>query len=349
MELLLSNFSPGRYDSIKSSREVFDGYVKDVEILRLATGYVSSDSLIELKKIIEINKKPRIEMLIGMHFFEGFSKPQYDAAISLNEVLMSSEQGGFVKISNTVKFHGKIYSFIKEGRSIGSIVGSSNLNSVVSRSSVIYEADFHIQDSESSERVNGSLVKLINDLGTPISDVKINSFIQYNALLENQYGVDKIKTDELVDCWKYRLPIEFDIPIKCEPKSNLNIFFGKGRVNQRGFEMPRPWYEAELIVSKKITGLEDYPCHKSFKVITDDGWTFNCKTSGDFSKNFRSEDDLKILGKWLKGKLENSGALKIGEPVTPEILNKYGSSTLKLIKSNIENTWLLEFKPHASK
>jgi len=344
MELLLSNLLPGKYNSTKSSKEVFESYIKDIELLRLAVGYVSSDALIELKKIVEVNKRPRIEMLIGMHYFEGFSKPQYQAALSLHKALEDSESGGFVNISNTVKFHGKIYSFIKNNEPIGCIVGSSNLNSIVN-SSAVYEADFHISNTTTNINVNNSLIKLIDDLGTSISSLNIDTFIEYNSLLENQYGVKKIRTEELISVYSDKTSIEFDIPIKIEPKSNLNAFFGKGRVNQRGFEMPRPWYEVELIVSKKITSLSNYPYNKTFKVITDDGWAFNCKTSGDFSKNFRSEDDLKTLGKWIKGRLENSGALEIGKPVTNEVLNIYGTSFVKLIKCNQPNAWLLEFKP----
>ena len=80
-----------------------------------------------------------------------------------------------------------------------------------------------------------------------------------------------------------------------------------------------------------------------FDVITDDGWSFTCKVSGDYSKNFRSEKDLKILGKWLKGRLENFGVLKAGEPVTSETLEKYGRNTFTLTKTTEENIWFLDF------
>jgi len=78
-------------------------------------------------------------------------------------------------------------------------------------------------------------------------------------------------------------------------------------------------------------------------VITDDGWQFQCKTSGDFSKNFRSENDLQILGKWIKGKLENSGALEVGDLVTEETLRQYGNDTITLRSTSLPNTWLLSF------
>ena len=103
----------------------------------------------------------------------------------------------------------------------------------------------------------------------------------------------------------------------------------------------------ELIVPKTVTTLPGYPQSKTpeavFDVITDDGWTFKCKVSGDFSKNFRSEGDLKILGKWLKGRLENAGALIVGTPVTNATLQTYGRNSFKLTKTTIPGTWYLDF------
>ena len=80
-----------------------------------------------------------------------------------------------------------------------------------------------------------------------------------------------------------------------------------------------------------------------FDVITDDGWSFKCKVSGDYSKNFRSEGDLKILGKWLKGRLENAGVLKVGDPVTKETLELYGRDTFTLTKTIRPGIWYLDF------
>ena len=39
-------------------------------------------------------------------------------------------------------------------------------------------------------------------------------------------------------------------------------------------------------------------------------------------KNFRSAHDLKILGRWIKGQMENAGALKLGDKVTEETFKK---------------------------
>ncbi|WP_265757359.1 restriction endonuclease PLD domain-containing protein [Avibacterium sp. 21-586] len=107
---------------------------------------------------------------------------------------------------------------------------------------------------------------------------------------------------------------------------------------------PRPWYEVEIIVPSDITNKDGYPYHETFMVITDDGWKFQCKTSGDYAKNLRSENDLKTLGKWIKGRLEISGCLKTGEKITRETLDQYGNHFFTLRSTDVPDLWLLSFK-----
>ena len=68
-------------------------------------------------------------------------------------------------------------------------------------------------------------------------------------------------------------------------------------------------------------------------MYTDDGWKFRCKTSGTDNKNFRADGDLTILGRWIKGRLENSGALSVGEPVTETVLQNYGRNSFTLFQT----------------
>jgi len=113
--------------------------------------------------------------------------------------------------------------------------------------------------------------------------------------------------------------------------------------------LPRSWYEVELIIPKTITEMPEYPKadslsdNGSFSVITDDGWRFRCKVSGTNSKNFRSESNLKILGKWLKGRLENNGNLNPGDRVTDETFINYGRSNITMTKIKNSNDWYLDF------
>ncbi|AZA78103.1 NgoFVII family restriction endonuclease [Chryseobacterium sp. G0186] len=342
MELLMSNYPPAKFATY-NSQKIWSDYLSKSDTVRIATGYVSSESLIELQKIIEINTSPQLELLIGMHFFEGFTKQQYEAAVALNKILTEKNRGN-IYISDKLKFHGKLYSFTSDARCFGAIVGSSNLNSIAGTSNKLYEVDYLLKD-ENAEQINKTILDLFNSLGTNMNDLPvITTFVGTNDLLKNHYGVIQVPATEMTDIWDTKNEVVFNIPVKTELKSNLNIYFGKGRINQRNFEVPRPWYEAEIIVSKSITDLDGYPKNRAFKVYTDDGWSFMCETNGQNSKNLRSQNDLQILGKWIKGRLESNDSLKVGNLVTEEVLEHYGNNIIKLMGTTDPNIWLLDFR-----
>ena len=73
------------------------------------------------------------------------------------------------------------------------------------------------------------------------------------------------------------------------------------------------------------------------------GYGCTCEGQGDYSKNLRSCKDLKILGRWIKGQMENDGALDIGTPVTKDTLRKFGRSNIVFEKTT-SGTWLLSLK-----
>ena len=126
------------------------------------------------------------------------------------------------------------------------------------------------------------------------------------------------------------------------PKSNLNTYFGKGRLNSKtGIITPRPWYEIELIAETDLISQAEYP-KGDFTAYTDDGYVIPMRTQGDNYKNIRSKDSLQIFGMWLKGKLERSGSLKRYEPVTQETFLEYGSDELVFYKIN-KDEYYLEF------
>ncbi len=348
MELLLSNLLPLRTCN-RTFADCFETALVNCDSLKIATGYISTDSITELKKIIEINEKTNLELLIGMHYFDGITKPQYDAVNYLDCFLQSKGMQG-VRIATVLKFHGKLYSFKRSGKFLGSIVGSSNLSGISNNHSS-YEADVFIDDEEFSEGVDTFIRQSFVSISSPFSDWNPTSFIENNPLLQDIQGAKKVSVEEVQGLFAGQHPTVFDIPLKSSgdaPRSNLNAYFGKGRENKAtGFTKPRHWYEVELIVPKEITDNAEYPKEENgnniFRVVTDDGWSFTCKTSGDYSKNFRSQDDLKILGKWIKGRLENYNVLKVGEQVTENVLSNYGRNSFKLIKSLVDGVWLLDF------
>ena len=347
IDFLFSNHLPVK-TKFQSFSDCFFDLLYEAEQLNIAVGYVTADSLVELKKIIEDNAKPKLNLSIGMHYFDGFTKLEYQAATDLNNFLKDNKLG-IVKLTNTFRYHGKAYSFLNSSGPYAAILGSNNLSSIDEKNR-IYEASVLINERSYAKQLNDFIMQISNNASVDLASCEISRFKQHNSLLENHHLVEKVTPQELADCCSNLKDIKFQIPLKASEnhmKSNLNVFFGKGREDRRGLIKPRHWYEIEIIVPQEITSKRGYPeanTDKSvFDVITDDGWKFKCKVSGDYSKNFRSEGDLKILGKWIKGRLENAGVLRVGEPVTEETLRKYGRSNFTLIKTRVEGLWYLDF------
>ena len=320
MELLFSNYPPVK-TKYHTFSDAFYSMVPQSTELNIAVGYITSDSLIELQKVVELNTLKSLNLTIGMHYLERFTKVEYNAALKLNDFLRENKCGE-VRLVTPFRYHGKLYSYSNEQ---GAFAGMA---------------------CQMHEFIN----KLVTTSTDNISDLKIDNFREVNPLLEGHEYVKKLPSRDVAEVLLQRTDITFDIPIKPyedSPHSNLNVFFGKGRESKNGLIKPRHWYEVELIVPKSITAQNGYPQESTpeaiFDVVTDDGWSFKCKVSGTNSKNLRSEGDLKILGKWLKGRLENAGVLKVGDPVCRETLKQYGRDTFTLTKTIKPGVWYLDF------
>ncbi|MCD7885992.1 MAG: NgoFVII family restriction endonuclease [Lachnospiraceae bacterium] len=350
MEFLFTNYPPMKTDC-KTFVDTFYGLIPETDKLDIAVGYVSADSLIEIQKIIELNKNiHKFNLVVGMHYFDKFTRVQYNAAMHLNDFLTENHLGE-VRLVTAFRYHGKLYSYSNENGPFAGIIGSNNLSSIVDGGARVYESSVLLNDYASAKTMNDFISSLVHTSTRNIAEVDIQDFNEDNAVLGGNDFVKRMSIYEMALAMQNKTDISFDIPIKTyevSPQSNLNVFFGKGRVSKNGVVKPRHWYEVELIVPKTIACQPGYPQSKTddaeFDVVTDDGWSFRCKVSGDYSKNFRSEGDLKILGKWLKGRLENAGALKVGEPVTAETLRKYGRNTFTLTKTKTDGTWFLDFE-----
>ncbi len=350
MSLIYSNYQPLNTQS-ETYHDAFIGLLEKSDSLKIASGYISADALIDLKSIVESNGGPHIELNIGMHYFEGLTKQQAEAVEDLDNTLRSMNLGG-VYFVVTFPFHGKIISFKKSEQIIGGLIGSSNLTNIVENKAVRqYEVDYRLPDGDCGE-LDGFIARLKDTTTRAYGDINVKIIERKNNLLDEQYGVSRADK-QIIESVNAHSAFDyvFRIPLKTDDatRSNLNTFNGRGRVNSQGFVMPRSWYEVELIVPKSVTTQPGYPQSDKdgdggvINVITDDGWAFSCKVSGDFSKNLRSGKDLKILGKWLKGRLEHSGALKTGELCTQDTLERYGRADFTLAKLKGQDLWYLDF------
>lgn len=347
MEILLS-FNPIISDiKCRSLKEYYQNMIEVADHLNIATGFITNDSIVELKNLIKYRRYSlSLNLFIGMNLLDGFTKLQYNAVKDLNTFLTESSTGR-VFLSPKALYHGKMYSFIHNKSCMGAFIGSSNLGSFVGTSSNYIEADAFFNGNEAI-RVNLTIEKVIKKLGEEFSILPpVTKFIESPVELLKDYdyveqlGLERTK---LAKASVYGDKVR--IPLKDEPKSNLNTYFGAGKVKDKF--SPRGWYEVELIIPKGLENRDLIPwsedkeenknCH--IFVITNDGYKFECYRQGDYGKNFRSARDLKILGRWIKGQMEKDGALELGKPVTAEVLSKFGKKYLVLQKT-IDDCWLM--------
>ena len=350
MDLLVSNILPLRTSHETFSKE-FNRLLFESKTLDIAVGYVSEKSLEYIADHIHKVGSPYCNLIIGMHFFDKFTYSQYALAKEL-EFFLTENKLGSVKLLKSFPYHGKVYCF-DDGIKRTSLVGSSNLSNILPHQSVKqYEFDLVVNDQDLNTKIF-DFVSELTSAAYSLCDIQDEIQIKKSSnLMEGLTGVAFVGLDEIEKVSNI-LVTEQTITIPLKPNeqaanSNLNTFFGKGRENKKTkIEKRRPWYEVELIVSKDITATEHYPksskTRQNFTVITDDGFEFECKTSGDYSKNFRSASDLKILGRWIKGRLENEGILKPGMRLTKSMLDSYGRTSISLTPIRDSNKWFLDF------
>ena len=351
MDFLFSNLPPVR-TGCSAFAEAFYSLIPEATRLDIAVGYVTADSLAELKQTVAYNGNiATLNLIIGMHYWDRFTMLEYNAAVGLNDFLRD-ERRGEVRIVRPFRFHGKLYSYSNANGAFAGIIGSNNLSSIVDSRIRTYEASVLMREREYAVKMRDFIDKLSADATDNLADCQINTFKERNSLLEEHENVKKVPQNEHADCISSLTGVTFHIPLvkkgKVPPKSNLNVFFDTGRINkQTGIEIPRHWYEVDPMVPTEITRLPGFPQKGTqeaiFDVITDDGWKFSCQIQGDNSKNFRSRGDLTILGKWIKGRLENHGVLDVGHPVTPETFSRYGRDNFTFTKTNKPNLWYLDF------
>lgn len=335
MELLLTN-NPliQQHVRTKSISSLYNHLVDEATDFNIATGFITNDSIAALKQIVEFREgNLSLSLFIGMNYLGGFTRPQYNAIKDLDSFL-STNKLGHIYLSDKALYHGKLYSFMRGNDCLASFVGSSNLGSFVGTSQNLIESDVLLENEE-GKKINSYISQITIALGTNFNQLPlVDSFKEVDQeILKGYTHVRRLTKEQLDRVIATRTGQMVDIPLKTEAKSNLNTYFGAGKI--KGKYSPRGWYEVEIIIGKNLPGGDLIPDKDQgpFTVVTSDGYEFECSRQGDYSKNFRSEKDLKILGRWIKGQMENCGALEIATPVTEETLNKFGKRFIRLEKT----------------
>lgn len=342
MELLLSKNPIVEPLGLRSTKDWVVRHINKATSFNIATGFITNDSIAELQSIVAYKgSSMSLNLFIGMNYLDGFTKIQYNAVNELNEMLHEIGKGK-VYLSPKALFHGKMYSFYEESSCLGSFVGSSNLGSFLDKSASYIESDMYFEGSEGIG-INDNIIKIIGCLGQEFDNVPAITKFK-NPEIKVLKGYDHVTevTPEQLELYKnLRTGTIAHMPFKTDPKSNLNTYFGAGKIKNR--YSPRGWYEVELILNKGTDAANLLPTGGSFTVITDDGYSFNLSRQGDYDKNLRSDSNLKILGRWIKGRMENEGALEIGKPVTQETIDRFGKSQM-VFEETEAGIWLLSME-----
>ena len=337
MKLLTSNFEPVN-TQYSTFADTWTKLFESSDSLNIAVGYVSNDSVLYLKSLIEWNKPKQLNLCVGMACFDGISQSQLHALEDL-DIFLKCEDLGEVRLANQFPFHGKIQTFSKSKQILGGLIGSSNLSNIIPPRG-IYRGNYEVDLFLNEPTLVSQLDVLIRDLSMSgavsldVANPSLKIKPDVNPLLEGRFEVSSVTNESLMTLKNMLTTDSFDIPLKPTLKSNMNVFFGKGRDNGRGFVAPRPWYEVEIIPGQQVMrSAPNYPDHEEFIVYTDDQYKFVLYTGGDNNKNLRSRDDLTIIGRWLKGRLEMTGALESGKLLDDEVFARYGRSTMTLTRT----------------
>ncbi len=171
MDLLLTKNPIINSLHTKSINDYTSEYFETATQLNIATGFISNESIAELKRLVEYRKCTlNLSLFIGMNYIDGFTQLQYDAVKELGANLLANGVGN-VYVSPKALFHGKMYSFLKGEQCLGAFVGSSNLGSFIGTSQNLIESDVFFE-ADYGMQVHNRIVEITNILGEPISQAK---------------------------------------------------------------------------------------------------------------------------------------------------------------------------------
>lgn len=325
--------------------KVTDRQMSDSTEVLIATGYMSQDIIDKyFIKALEIASNGGVvKLLLGMAFYEGVTRKKLEIAKRLSTDLKSINDNCGVYVAHNRRYHGKLFKFSKSDEA-KYYIGSSNYSTSGLRTNI--EATARIEDSKLKGEIESFLSFLFSYKEcTRIENAEIVSpgTTEYRQRLTATDLSDLEKYDSKninIDSLQY---FDYDLSrISNSMKSSLNAYFAKGRLNRTtGKIAPRGWYEGALIAPVNLINNPLYP-HGEFKAFTDDGYIIPLATRGQNDKNIESLGNLKLLGMWIKTRLQAKGALKEFTPVTEETLDAYGRDSIRFYKIS-EKEYYLDF------
>lgn len=339
----------------------FKNAIYNADKLIIASGYFGAPLIDELKDdLVKVANRRGCKIMIGMVFHQGLSDKQLSSLQSLDSALKnasSTATDNGVYISRK-EYHGKIYH-VEKGGSEQLYIGSSNFSTYGFESRL--ECTVKINDAAIKIESN----KYLNTLFSLSTTVKLSSVNLKQTKL-------KPIPPRILDNYKHPLPkgisdctmlqkFKISLNVDKQPASSLNLFFDKGRRNQKGLYEPRPWYEIEIGASVSDIKNPYYPASISnakkeggksrngeFIAYLKKGSSYfkvKMVVSADNGKNIASHKDSggrETFGRYIKGQLENANVLRIGERITSDTLARYGKDYIEFIKIS-PTEYIVEF------
>ncbi|GAA2034635.1 NgoFVII family restriction endonuclease [Yaniella flava] len=313
---------------------LFRQEIPKVYRIDIFVGYVSEKSLRYLSDLVDEFPELTISLTCGMHARDGMTPAQHHHALALHTLLTASGRGGVFVIPK-LRYHGKTYLFHHEDPSHlempRAYIGSANLSAIVPGYTATFETGVLLDPAP--EELLTHLERDIEPHRTSIDHFDVPIVPDTSSPMHHVEEARVISTSDVITIMSSPAQYTFHLPLKANAKSSLNAHLGGdgARAQKSGSLLARDWYEGELVVDQKLWEVEGYPAKgKPFTVVTDDGWSFTCKTSGHGGKNLRSEGRLAVFGTWMKSKLIDAGALEYGETATQDNIDRFGRSHLTM-------------------
>lgn len=360
MRILYSDILPLDLEEGKQTvRDCFIEQAQSADSIEIAVGYISNASLEELEAIVEQLHIAHIVLTIGMYYIEGMPEKIYHTAMKLNQKWKESGVGE-IRLVRAFKYHGKLYSFNKDGVCFSTIIGSANMGVIKpdANNRRQYEIASLIEGpTECAELL--TFIEKLKDVrcSLNIADIpNITLIREQNLSLDGVDRVSQVAPKGVKLYFEHQTKTSFTLPIKVPAfderfmddnrhftKSNINVCYAAPRNRKK--RKPRDWYEVQMTVTTEITRQEGYPEKNSpFFVVTDDGYWFKAHTTSDGNKQFSAVGDELIMGRWMKGRLAAAGLV---EPVnntkldterlgmiTKEMLEAYGRNAIIFTKTD---------------
>lgn len=332
--------------------------------LDIAVGYLGSSFSAKVEKaILNLSKKGKVRLLLGMYFHKGMNEKTYARVLAIDK---SIRKGGILGSGVYVsrrEYHGKLYRVILVDDQAKVFLGSSNL----SPAGLEKRLECNIELSQSSP-VYSDLGEYLDYLFAPeiaIDFSKVDLLSRKKPSVSDlaKYCISKAEFSKLQGMIIGECKIDFRPD--SQPRSSLNLFFDKGRRNNEGVYSPRDWYEIELTTTvperanpcfpksnsnSKKKDAAGNPVGKSKKGNFTGFFEFRSKyyripmvVSGDNAKDLMSAKPggRKLLGEFIKGSLEDRKALPTHQRVNSSILESARLNAL-IIKKVSDQNYILE-------